>query len=160
MTTKAATVRAVLYLPGRSAVRSFPSEEAIGLSIRSLTRKWSIFLHLVGERPPQDGLNVNPSETGFGSISEQETEAGSWGWAAKVTLRKGLRYNFWGRRVNGEGTQILFNYFVKRAKKTRVMGEPGEWEFSELPGSADWGGMRDSTGVAPGAGTTLFGGLD
>jgi hypothetical protein len=160
MTTKAATVRAVLYLPGRSAVRSFPRELAIGLSIRSLARKWSIFLHLVGEKPPQDGLNVNPSETGFGSISEQETEAWSWGWAAKVTLRKGLRYNFWGRWVNGGGTQILFNYFVKAARKTRAMGELGSWEFAELPGRVDWGGIEGFDGSRPWCRNDPFWGLD
>jgi hypothetical protein len=149
MTTKAATVSAVLYLPGRSAVRSFPSELAIGLSIRKLTQKWSIFLYLVGERPPQEGLNVNTSETDFGSILEQETEAGSWGSAAKVTLRKGLRYNFWGRLVNERGTRILFNYFVKRGKKARVMGELGEWEFSELSGREDSSGIEGFDGSRP-----------
>jgi hypothetical protein len=32
-------VSAVLYLPGRSAVRSYPSEIAIGLSIGKLAHK-------------------------------------------------------------------------------------------------------------------------
>jgi hypothetical protein len=79
MTTKAATVRAVLYLPGRSAVRSFPSEEAIRLSIRKVTRKWSIFLHLVGERTPQEGCNCQPLGNGFwGQFRTGKREGRSW----------------------------------------------------------------------------------